>query len=193
MSPVSAWLQQAIRAWPSPGLRPGGSCLRAVGRRWISTPSPLALQPYDTGPASAGGLFRPGLGRASWCGRIWRGPTPINSRGNIDGQPDQFCRRRRAGVPCASATGHGGLPHKMITERPAAGSPPLRCGAQPHRRTVAGVGTIRGRRGPGGGLHPRRDEPACQCRGRPRRPGHMIGACLWKGHFTIGWLFCWLL
>jgi hypothetical protein len=21
---------------------------------------------------------------------------------------------------------------------------------------------------------------------------HTIGACLWKGHFTRGWLFCWL-
>jgi len=25
-----------------------------------------------------------------------------------------------------------------------------------------------------------------------RRPGHMIGARLWEGHFTRGWLFCWL-
>ena len=25
-----------------------------------------------------------------------------------------------------------------------------------------------------------------------RRPGHMIGACLYKGHFTMEWLFFWL-
>ena len=29
-----------------------------------------------------------------------------------------------------------------------------------------------------------------ECPGR--RPGHMVGVRLWKGHFTMEWLFCWL-